>query len=161
MSFSSFKSFGNQVAIPKLFENLLNKYRYFRWSIDATHGDGFQAGEFDLKKGDTKLSKTDIIITADKGTKYREGAPNLGDNNFNTKCFSDQIPIIFTFDYGRNVDFDGYSYTTGNDTASYPNRNPKSFTLSASLDNSNYVLLSTIINSESTVANYTEVSFIL
>ena len=131
-------------------------YRYLRWAMTQTKGaDNFsavQASELVLLYNGATVSwgPSASATNPDGGSTPNEGAPKLIDNDITTKwcdlsfgttsfgtstIYIDNVSPIF---------FNSYYYVTGNDS---PNRDPVTWVLSGSNDNSTW----TIINTQSNV----------
>lgn len=109
-------------------------HRYYQFAIEAIGGgETIQLSEFDLidKNGN---DVTPITTYAYTGSSYsdNESQEKLFDDDINTKyCgpFSSGTTLYIYIDAGKKVTLSGYRMTTGNDTDSYPQRNPVSWSL--------------------------------
>ncbi len=110
---------------------IMPKCRYYQFVIEANGGDiAIQLSEFDLI--DRNNQDVDpLVLYASTGHHYdNETQENLFDNDVMTKfcgMFTDKT--IIYIDAGKPVALSGYRMTTANDTQSYPDRNPVSWSL--------------------------------
>ncbi|MBQ3329681.1 MAG: discoidin domain-containing protein, partial [Ruminococcus sp.] len=96
------------------------------------------------------------------GGNNNEGAENFVDGKTDTKwCYSSSsYPLSITFRSNDDVTPFGYILTTANDTAKYPERNPKGWTLEGSADGQNWTTLSDVSDNTTLQAkNYTSYTF--
>ena len=111
-------------------------YQYYKLQVSAVQGEGgeiLQIGEL----GFTYEDPYNVSFTALDGTQTstNEGYAKLIDGNINTKWgvsgFSSAYIVIKA---SKKIYVNGYAFTTGNDTAGYSGRNPKSWKLSGCND---------------------------
>ena len=119
--------------VPKLSSN---RYRYYQFAIEAIReGNVIQLSEFDLIDSNGNEIKP-LTLYAYTGTSYgNESQENLFDDDTSTKycgSFTAGTTLYIYIDAGKKVELSGYRMTTGNDTSSYPGRNPVSWSLLAS-----------------------------
>ena len=123
-------------------------YRYIRWTITAQKVPGtnsVQASEFNLINGATNLDMSGATIVASPAGSVDPN--NIKDGNTATKWIvltsTAPLPHFFTFDMTTVTAFTGYRWATANDT---PARDPVSWTVAGSLDNSTFTTLDTETN---------------
>jgi hypothetical protein len=119
--------------VPKLSSN---RYRYYQFAIEAIReGNVIQLSEFDLIDSNGNEIKP-LTLYAYTGTSFgNESQENLFDDDTSTKycgSFTAGTTLYIYIDAGKKVELSGYRMTTGNDTSSYPGRNPVSWSLLAS-----------------------------
>ena len=109
------------------------RFRYYKLTItrlqSGSYG-GLQFSEFDLL--DETLDEVEAlsIYAGPDGYNEQEGWRSAADNDTYTKyCGYFQGNASFFFDAGSEVDAYGYRIYTGNDTGSWPERNPSSWKL--------------------------------
>ena len=86
------------------------------------------------------------------GRSRAEGPAMVCDGNTLTKWCIDQpnlMPYSVTLDAGQATTFAEYGFTTGDDTSSYPSRNPVTWTLSGSNDGKEWTVLDSRKNDRS------------
>ena len=120
-----------------------------------------------VSASDLRGSKTYYTgYTVDKGSGYAggEGYNKLLDGNTGTKWCSkvksDGVWYV-EFHTASAVQVDGYKLTTGNDTQTYPGRNPKNWTLKAKVNSGDAwtVIDTKTDNTDMPAANYSSVDF--
>lgn len=88
-----------------------------------------------------------------------EGPENLFDGDVNTKyCTSgttQSYPFTIQWEMQRPATITSYTLTTGNDTSGNPNRNPKAWTLSGSMDGKNWEVLDAVQDGNMQAVDYT------
>ena len=108
-------------------------YRYYQFAIEAiSRGSTIQLSEIDLlDKDGNEISP--LVLYAYTGDHYsNEVQENLFDDNVYTKyCgpFSPSNPLYIFIDAGERVELSGYRFTTANDTRNNPGRNPVTWSL--------------------------------
>jgi len=109
-------------------------YRYYKLDISEITGDQIiQLSEFDLLDDQGEECEEMTVYRGIDSTISHEDWPNIGDNNVMTKfCSHFYGRSWFLFDAGAEVPITGYRLYTANDTQQYSERNPISWTLSAS-----------------------------
>ncbi len=119
-------------------------YRYYKLYITATKGDIFQLSEFTMNFSPNECV---WVAGADSTSSSSEKSQNVFDGNTGTKwCCNSNTDRYVTCDMGRRVVIDGYTITTANDNASNPGRNPKSWNILGSNDNSSWTVVSSVVN---------------
>ena len=127
-------------------------YRYIRWTITAIRtpaSNAVQASEFNLIDGVTNVNMSGATMSADPAGAFGSGdnANNLKDANTATKWVvntgATPLPHIITFDMGTVTAFTAYRWATANDVEG---RDPVSWTVAGSLDNSTFTTLDTETN---------------
>jgi hypothetical protein len=120
--------------------------RYFRWQPTAMRVGGtgvVQASEFWFLNGGSPVTPTLISGVGDNFS-GGEGSDTLGDNNTATKwCNTNGLTGYALFDFGTTVIIDGYRWATGNDA---PERDPISWTIEGSDNNTTWTLIDTVTN---------------
>ncbi|MCW1887009.1 autotransporter-associated beta strand repeat-containing protein [Luteolibacter flavescens] len=121
-------------------------YRYYRFEVltKTTPSDGYnQIGELHYYKNGVR---TAAIAGSQTGSGTGEQLwSNANDNkgaNINdgfTKYGVGTLPYFLRFDFGTPTAFDGYNWSSGNDST--PARNPRRWKLSASNDDLNYTVI--------------------
>ena len=109
-------------------------FRYYKLDISEITGTIIiQFSEFDLLDEQGDEIEEMIVYRALPSTIPHEDWPNVADNTTSTKfCSQFQGRAWFLFDAASVVAITGYRIYTANDTHSYSDRNPISWTLSAS-----------------------------
>lgn len=112
-----------------------NEYTYFKLDITANKGDSYiQISELELyTPSGTKIPLEYVDGTS--GNSSSEGGAKLCDDSVYTKfCarFNSSNGVYHIFRTSTPVTVARYRMATANDTSQYPNRNPKSWTLSGS-----------------------------
>jgi hypothetical protein len=137
-------------------------FRYFRWTITANRAVGSgvstltSASEFRIRNGAADVSMASATIAAttivDSG-----GTPiaNLIDGSVDTKMISinETLPRSVTIDIGSLVACTGYRWFTSETTG----RDPVSWTVEGSADNTTYILLDTKTSFATTTTRKAEV----
>lgn len=120
------------------------KYRYVRWTVTAvrTAGNLMQSSEFSLFLDGSFVSRSGWTMTGPASVPG-EGPANLIDGLLNTKFCSSSTtgPWTFNLDTGSVRSFNGYGWFTAND---FIGRDPASWTMETSVDNSIWVLRDTV-----------------
>jgi hypothetical protein len=134
-------------------------YRYIRWTITAIKTPGtnaVQASEFTLVNGVTDVVMSGATIVASPAGSVDPN--NIKDGNTATKWIvltsTAPLPHFFTFDMGTVTAFTAYRWATADDVEG---RDPVSWTVSASLDNSTFTTLDTETNFATTASRQTYV----
>lgn len=131
-------------------------YRYFRFTPTAirnsTVSAELQLAEFAVLSGTTRM--TGMTITAVNNTVSTGEEPDkAGDDNLNTKWYDpDGIPVDLIYDFSSPVTATGYRWATADDA---PDRDPVSWTVSGSNDNSNWTTLDTVTDFATPTARLT------
>ena len=120
-----------------------------------------------VSASDLRGSKTYYTgYTVDKGSGYAggEGYNKLLDGNTGTKwCSNVKSDGVWYVEFhtASAVQVDGYKLTTGNDTQTYPGRNPKNWTLKAKVNSGDAwtVIDTKTDNTDMPAANYSSVDF--
>ena len=134
--------------------DLPNKsYRYYKWYIDGVYGgpgNMVQVGEFAFYNNGITQSYVGLTLTnpPDNGNLPNEGVNNLIDGNLqlkwlNMQMITDNHTSVY-FDFITQSRFDSYKWLTAYDSLAYPERNPVSWSIFGSNDNSNWVLLHSV-----------------
>lgn len=125
-------------------------FRYYRWAITATKtpGDGTQASEFRLLVGGSPVAGTPTATLTNSTSAPGQDADKLvsgtlADKWYTSFAFGGNI----LFDFGSAVTADAYEWATANDSTG---RDPDTWTVGGSNDNSTWTTLSTV-----TAANVT------
>jgi hypothetical protein len=132
-------------------------YKYYKWHITAIRDIGIQAyvqlSEFTflLDSVDTDMSLVTISLLNGHTSPDGENAINLKDGNLVSKFldynFEDGGTEVL-FEFPTAIIFNGYKWGTGNDSDW---RDPKSWTLYGSNDNTNWDVLDTVTDFIATV----------
>ncbi len=89
-----------------------------------------------------------------------EGPENVCDGNTNTKFCGNVMPCYVIVEASLPVKLTGYSLFTANDNQTYPDRNPRSWTIEGSLDGENWTqFVNETNNTTMGATNFTEYSF--
>jgi len=109
-------------------------YRYYKLDISEIAGTGIiQLSEFDLLDDQGNEIEGITVYRGIESTISHENWPNIADDNTGTKfCSHFNGRSWFLFDAGQETPACGYRLWTANDTQSYSDRNPVSWTLSVS-----------------------------
>jgi CotH protein. len=109
-------------------------YRYYKLDISEITGSNIiQLSEFDLLDDQGEEVDGITIYRGIESSISHENWPNMADDNTHTKfCSHFNGRSWFLFDAGQEVIVSGYRLWTANDTQSYSERNPISWTLSIS-----------------------------
>lgn len=94
----------------------------------------------------SEMSAQTIKTTLVNGTgpNNDEGPKMVCDGNYDTKWCIDsrrQLPYMIVLDAGAETNIAEYGFVTGDDTSSYPDRNPVTWKVSGSNDKENWTLL--------------------
>ena len=106
-------------------------HRYYMLAIDEiVDGPTIQFCEFDLLDNSGNEVKPLTFISA-TGTYIKDhDAGDLFDDDIYTKYCAEFVPTLYIYmDAGQRVTLSGYRITTAKDAASYPGRNPKTWSL--------------------------------
>lgn len=121
-----------------------------------------EEGQFFTFPENTVVTATISASTGNATNPTPEVPQNLIDNNVETKfCSQEWVPNSYVlFDLGENnwidvLKYNQWQWYTANDTASFPERNLKTFTLYGSKDNVNWKLLDSQENYVAPAENYT------
>ncbi len=141
-------------------------YRYYRWEISNVRGGPTgssssypQASEFVFRFNSINQSMSGVTVTNPGGSNpASETPPKLVDGNTGTKFLdlntlsSRNTIVIFDFGSGNTKRFNGYNWATANDVTS---RDPRTWTISGSNDNSNWTVLHTVTDFFATASRNT------
>ena len=135
-------------------------YRYIRWTITAIRNalePGLQVSEFTLVNNGVDVGMSGSTVTVSPAGASGSGSEtinSLKDGNTATKwnTGSSNLPVALTFDMGTVTAFTAYRWATANDSI---DRDPVSWTVSASLDNSTFTTLDTETNFATTTSRQT------
>jgi hypothetical protein len=133
-------------------------YRYWRWQITGIRGGGLdshvQAAELNFQIAGVDQSWSGATVSNPGGSHPVSEEPwRIYDGNVNTKWLdlnfttSGITTLIFDFGSNQKRSFSGYRWSTANDSQE---RDPKTWTISASNNNSNWTTLSNVSNFTST-----------
>lgn len=110
-------------------------------SETAETGNDFALDDISFKEWTSTSSPDDVYLKADEGTPgviSDESYATILDEKTSTKwCFQNNGQGYVIFHATQPLKVTGYKISTGNDTATYPVRNPKSWTLYGSTASSN------------------------
>lgn len=95
------------------------------------------------------------LVSSDAGGNTNESAAMLFDGDLSTKLCTDNTDYVITWKLNRPYPVGGYTITTANDTAE-TGRLPRGWTLEASNDGVEWVMVSNIINSRLERVNFTD-----
>ncbi len=136
-------------------------------SLSAVVAGALSSPDFDSTDAvyATKIAPENIsLVSAAAGANTAEGAAMLFDDTASTKyCLTGQSTggymqdIIFRT--GSPATLTGYSFVIAGDTSSFPERNPNSWTLSASVDTVEWVVLDTVTEAGLTTSAGQEILF--
>ena len=119
------------------------KYRYFSFEfIEMAGGTRIQLSEINLYKTAKTAIKTTFVSGSGRDTK--EGAAMVSDDLLYTKwCLDEprQMPYSVVLDAGEQTAVSEYVFVTGDDTHTYPDRNPVTWSVSGSNDKQNWTPL--------------------
>lgn len=136
-------------------------YRYWRWKITdvKSPGDGTQAAEFRFQFDGINIPLYGASISSVGGGSGGEDVRRLISGNLDEKWYAQQIfnpssasPVVATIDLVNARSFTGYQWATANDV---PGRDPKTWTIEGSSDNSNWTVVHTVTNYSATTARNT------
>ena len=155
-------SFENQQAIVKfiLKDQDNNDLNVSNLTISAGSNRLVSASDFLV----SKTYYTGYTVDRGSGSAGGEGYNKLLDGNTGTKWCSkvksDGVWYV-EFHTASAVQVDGYKLTTGNDTQTYPGRNPKNWTLKAKVNSGDAwtVIDTKTDNTDMPAANYSSVDF--
>ena len=109
------------------------QYKYYKFNITGKAGSGwgcFQISGFNLIPSSVGFSASGYGMDGDTGTKQ-------SGNSF---------PQTITVTGTGSARISGFQFTTGNDNATYNNRNPKTIKVEGSTDNTNWTTLLSLTN---------------
>ena len=132
-------------------------FRYFRWTFIALRsGAQGQVSEFNIRNGSTNISMTSATMTTTLTGTLGIPITNMIDGSTATKMYfqNDVLPQSVTINMGSIVPCTGYRWFTADDS---PERDPVSWTLEGSTDNTTYVLLDTKTNFAVSSTRFAEV----
>ena len=159
---TSAASFVNQQAIVKfiLKDQDNNDLNVSNLSISAGSNRLVSASDFRV----SKTYYTGYTVDRGSGSAGGEGYNKLLDGNTGTKwCSNVKSDGVWYVEFhtASAVQVEGYKLTTGNDTQSYPGRNPKNWTLKAKVNSGDAwtVIDTKTDNTDMPAANYTSVDF--
>ena len=120
-----------------------DKFRYFRFEFIRMAGSTrIQLSEINLyDKPQTPVKAT---FVKGSGRHDKEGAPMIADGFLFTKWCIDEpqeMPYSIVLDAGGQTPITEYRFYTGDDTHSYPERNPVTWRMSGSNDQQNWTTL--------------------
>ena len=119
------------------------QYRYFRFEFIRMAGSTrIQLSEINIYK--TKQTPIKATFVSGTGRDGKEGAAMAADGRLFTKWCIDapqQMPYAIVLDAGQATVISEYRFYTGDDTHTYPDRNPVSWRLSGSNDQQNWTTL--------------------
>lgn len=90
-----------------------------------------------------------------------DGCFQTTDDGSNKYGHNDGIPFSITWKMVDEVSLSAYTIYTANDTANYPDRNPKTWKISGSEDGKTWTVIDTVENGELPAENYTSKTFYL
>ena len=126
------------------------QFRYYRFEfLKMADGSRIQLSEINLHKVGRTYIKTTFVSGTGNG---KEGAAMVSDGMFYTKwCVdeADKMPYSIVLDAGTSTTISEYGLVTGDDTHSYPGRNPRNWKVMGSNDKSNWKQLSEVKNDRS------------
>lgn len=140
-------------------EQLVTEYKYLRWTITMNRGNiaVTQMSEFELYDSNwNKLSRpSGTSITGNIVWPWSETVDKILDGSVYTKyCPNWALPVIITITLGTDVDFsvyNTYKWYTANDASE---RDPTSWTIELSNDQSNWITVATVSNATITTSRY-------
>ena len=120
-----------------------SKFRYFRFEfIKVADGTRLQLSEICLYNTIQTPVKTTFVSGSGQGKK--EGADMVADGYLFSKwCIDEprQMPYNVVLDAGQPTPINEYRFYTGDDTHTYPSRNPITWRMSGSNDKQNWTVL--------------------
>ena len=123
------------------------QYRYYKFEfLKMDDGTRIQLSEINLHKVGRTAVKTTFVSGTGNG---KEGAAMVSDGFFYTKWCVDepsQMPYSIVLDAGTQTAINEYGLVTGEDTHSYPGRNPRNWKVMGSNDKSNWKVISEVKN---------------
>ena len=126
------------------------QYRYYKFEfLKMDDGTRIQLSEINLHKVGRTAVKTTFVSGTGNG---KEGAAMVSDGFFYTKWCVDepsQMPYSIVLDAGTQTAISEYGLVTGEDTHSYPGRNPRNWKVMGSNDKSNWKVISEVKNDRS------------
>lgn len=119
------------------------QYRYFRFEfIRMAGGSRIQLSEIFLYK--TKQMPIKATFSSGTGRDGKEGSAMVADGHLFSKwCIDEprQMPYTVVLDAGEQTPISEYRFYTGDDTHSYPDRNPVTWRVSGSNDKQSWTTL--------------------
>lgn len=119
------------------------QYRYFRFEfVRMAGGSRMQLSEICLYR--TKQMPIEVTFSGGTGREGKEGAAMVCDGHLFSKwCIDEprQMPYSVVLDAGQQTPVSEYRFYTGDDTHSYPDRNPVTWRLSGSNDKQSWTVL--------------------
>lgn len=126
------------------------QYRYYKFEfLKMDDGTRIQLSEINLHKVGRTAVKTTFVSGTGNG---KEGAAMVSDGFFYTKWCVDepsQMPYSIVLDAGTQTAINEYGLVTGEDTHSYPGRNPRNWKVMGSNNKSNWKVISEVKNDRS------------
>lgn len=132
--------------------NVIGPYRYWRWYVsdvaDAGAEDGMQAAEFRFQFHGVNISLVGAAVSAPgvgTGGGTAENVERLINGNLDEKFYNSLSTGVtdVRIDLVNARSFTGYQWATANDM---PSRDPKSWTVQASNDGTNWTVIHTVSN---------------
>ena len=149
-------------AIAAVIQEKVSGYTYFKLDVTRKISGSdsyFQLSEWKLYDSNGQQVSV-AYVNGTAGNSSSEGPTKLFDNNTSTKWCLYGSSCFVICRTSNPVDLKSYSFTTGNDTATYK-RNPRDWTISASAepittrDSSKWIVIDTHVNDNSVpVSNY-------
>ena len=120
-----------------------DKFRYFRFAFTRMAG-GTRIQLCEISLYDKVQMPAKATFVSGSGRDSREGAAMVADGFLHTKwCIDEprQMPYTVTLDAGSQTPIIEYRFCTGDDTHSYPERNPVAWRMSGSNDQQTWTTL--------------------
>lgn len=127
----------------------IDSYRYYRFTVATNFGNGSSTLDGYNQIGELHYYKAGVWTAATSGSATGPGTgeqlwSNVNDNKGAniagfTKYGSTPRPYSITYDFGAPTSFDGYNWSTANDST--PARNPRRWTVSGSNDTVNFAVI--------------------
>ncbi len=102
----------------------------------------------------------DKSVQGTAGAKDTEAPTRLLDGSTDTKYCTKNAVSMVSWTTEQAVSVKGYTLTTGNDTASNPGRNPKTWILKGSVDGKTWITLDEVYDGDLPASNYASKSFL-
>jgi hypothetical protein len=119
-------------------------WKAFRVDITGVASGGTtQVGEWGFFLGATRTFADSVSLLAGHQTAAGEGEASANDGIITTKLCSNAIPTAVLFSFNSAKKITSYNWATGNDTASFPERNPYSWKVYGSHDGVTFALIDT------------------